>query len=141
MEVVLKMPFLSLNNADVEFAELKRLIWRIYTAAEVLPIINRVKLINKREFAKAALKKNFETFVMHVATLEMPTAMSIHSSRTLQVQRLNEPTLAALQWDKAPIEIPAKYADYADVFSLDLAMKLLENTKINEHAIKLIDGK
>ena len=35
----------------------------------------------------------------------------------------------------------AKYSDYADVFSSDLAIELTENTEINEHAIKLIDKK
>ena len=49
--------------------------------------------------------------------------------------------LAALQQDKAFTKIPSKYVDYADVFSPDLAMELLENTGINEHAIELIDGK
>ncbi len=37
MEVVLGMLFLSLSNANVEFAELGKLTWRTYTAAEALP--------------------------------------------------------------------------------------------------------
>ncbi len=76
---------------------------------------------------------------MNVAALELPTPMLIHPSRALQV--LEDPTLAALQWDKASTEIPAKYSDYADVFSSDLAIELPENTEINEHAIELIEGK
>ena len=59
--------------------------------------------------------------------------MSIHPSRA--------PLLAALQQDKAPTEIPSEYADYADVFSFDLAMELPENTGINEYAIELVEGK
>ena len=43
--------------------------------------------------------------------------------------------------DKIPIEIPAKYANYADVFSLDLAMGLPKNTRMNEHIIELINRK
>ena len=141
MEVVLGMPFLSLSNADVEFAELGKLTWRTYTAAEALPTTSRVKLINKREFARAALDENSETFVVHVAALEVPTAMSIHPPRTSQVQGSNEPILAALQWDKAPTKIPAEYSDYADVFSTDLAMELPKITGMNEHAIELIEAK
>ena len=38
-------------------------------------------------------------------------------------------------------EIPAKYSNYAHVFSFDLAMKRPENTEINKHIIKLIDEK
>ncbi len=77
MEVVLGMPFLSLSNSDVKFAELGKLTWRLYTAADALPTTSRVKFIGKREFAKAALDENSETFVIHVATLE---SMTIHPS-------------------------------------------------------------
>ncbi len=59
--------------------------------------------------------------------------MSIHPSRA--------PLLAALQQDKAPTEISSEYADYSDVFLFPLAMELPENTGINEHAIKLVEGK
>ncbi len=76
---------------------------------------------------------------MHVATLEVSTMMPIHLSRTSQIR--NNPLLAALQWDKAPTEISAKYSNYADVFSSDLIIKLPENTEMHEHIIELIDGK
>ncbi len=69
---------------------------------------------------------------MHVSALDIAEP-SIYPSRAAQI--------AALQWDKVPTEIPAKYSDYADVFSSDLAMELPENTEMNEHAIKLIKGK
>ncbi len=94
MEVVLGMLFLSLSNTDVKFAELEKLIWRSYIVAEALPITSRVELIDKKEFAKAALDENSETFVVHVAAIELPTAMLIHPSRVPQV--LDDPTLAAL---------------------------------------------
>ena len=75
-----------------------------------------------------------ETFVVHVAALEAPLAgMAIHPSRAAQI--------SALIQDEAPTEVPPEYADYADVFSFDLAMELPENTGINEHAIELQDGK
>ena len=83
MEVVLGMPFLALRNADGEFTELGKLTWRSYSAAEALPSTSRVELINKREFAKAALDESFETFVMHVVTLEAEA--SIYPSRTAQI--------------------------------------------------------
>ena len=50
------MPFLTLNNANIRFAE-KELTWRSYTAAEALPTTKRVELIDKKEFAKAALDR------------------------------------------------------------------------------------
>ena len=127
------MLFLALSNADIQFAK-KELTWRSYTAAEALPTTKRVELIDKKEFAKAALDEESETFVLHIAALEALLAgMAIHLSRTAQI-------LALIQ-DKAPTKVLPEYADYADVFSFDLAMKLPENTGINEHAIELQDGK
>lgn len=76
----------------------------------------------KREFAKAGLDENSETFVVHVAALEAET--SIYLSQKTQT--------TALQWDKASTEVPAKYFDYADAFSFYLAMELPENIGINE---------
>ncbi len=82
VEVVLGMPFLSLSNADFQFSA-EELTWRSYTATEALPTTRRVKLIDKKEFAKAALDENSETFVVHVAALEAskPAGMLIHLSR------------------------------------------------------------
>ncbi len=130
MKVVLGMLFLSLSNPDIEFAELGKLTWRTYTAAKALPTTSWVELINKREFTRAARDNNLETFVVHVSTLK---ATTIYSSRAAQI--------AALQWAKAPTEILAKYSDYADVFSSDLAIELPKNTGLNEHAIELVEGK
>ncbi len=78
IEIVLGIPFFSLSNADVEFVELGKLTWRIYIAAEALPTTSWVELIDKREFARAALDKNSETFVIHVSALE---ATTIYPSR------------------------------------------------------------
>ena len=69
IEVVLEMLFLIFSNADIQFAE-KELTWRSYTAAKALPTLKRVELINKKEFAKAVLDEESETFVVYVAALE-----------------------------------------------------------------------
>ncbi len=77
MEVVLELLFLALNNADFQF-NTKKLTWRSSTNVEALPTTSWVKLINKREFTKAALDENSKTFVVHVANLEVIT---IHLSQ------------------------------------------------------------
>ena len=129
MQVVLGMPFLTLSNADIQFVG-KELTWRSYTIVEALPTTKQVELIDKKEFSKAALDEESETFVVHVAALEAPLAgMVIYPSRAAQI--------SALIQNKAFTKVPPKYADYADVFSFALAMELPENTGINEHAIKL----
>ncbi len=55
----------------------------------------------------------------------------MHPSRRAQI--------AHLKADEAPTKVLSKYADFADVFSLKLAAKLLEHTEINNYAIKLVD--
>lgn len=135
MYMVLEMPFLFFSNADIEFAELAKLIWRFYNTAETLLITSQVELIDKKEFVKAALDKNSEIFAVYIAIPETTKTISI-SIHLLQVAKI-----AVLLWDKTPTEVPAKYFDYADVFSFDLTMKLSENTDINKYTIKLIKGK
>lgn len=77
MEIVLGMPFLTLSNVDIQFAE-GELTWRSYTIAEALPTTSRVEFIDKKEFAKAVLDKNVEVFVVHVASLSLRSKMTIH---------------------------------------------------------------
>ena len=127
-EVVLGMPFLTLSNADVQFVE-KELTWRSYTTAEALPTTKRVELINKKEFAKAALDEKSETFVVHVVSLNLTP--KIHPDREAQI--------ASLLTEE--VKIPDEYSDFTDVFSEEKALVLPERTELNEHAIDLEDGK
>ena len=126
--VVLGMPFFTLSNADVQFVE-KELTLRTYTTAEVLPTTKRVELIDKKEFAKAALDENSETFVIHVASLNLTP--KIHLDRVAQIASLFA----------KEVRIPDEYLDFADIFSEAKALMLPERTKLNEHAIDLEDGK
>ena len=49
--------------------------------------------------------------------------------------------VGALLFDEAPTEVLAEYSDYSNVFSTENAAELPENTEMNEHAIKLEEGK
>ena len=113
MEVVLEMPLLTFLDADIWFAE-KELSWRDYTIVKTLPSTRKVDLIDKKEFAATAIDEDFEAFVVHMASI-MET-MSLYLAKKAQI--------AALQADKALTEVPAKYSDYVDVFSLNLAIEL-----------------
>ena len=95
MDMVLRMPFLSLNNIDIEFAELRKLTWKLYIAIKALLTTCWIKFINKSEFAAAALDKNSKTFMIYIATLEILITISIHLLRTSLIQD-SESTLAAL---------------------------------------------
>ena len=137
-KVVLGMPFLTLSGADVDFSG-RELRWRTYTTEEVFPTTKRVELVGKKEFAAAALDSESETFVVHIASLSSDASPSsfllkldVHPSRRSQV--------SGLIAEETPTKVPVEYLDFADVFSLDLASELLEHTRINDHAIKLVDG-
>lgn len=46
-----------------------------------MPIAKQIKLIDKYEFAKAALDENSENFVIHLVALEILSEMTIQPSR------------------------------------------------------------
>ena len=124
------MLFLTLSKADIRFVE-RELVWRTYTAAEALPTTMRVEVINKNEFAAAALSVDNETFMMHVVALAEPSTMPIYSFCQAQV--------AAPMSKKTGI--PAEYSDFSNVFSSDSPAELPEYTGINDHPINLLDDK
>ena len=90
-----------------------------------------MEIIDKREFAAAALNADDKIFVVHVAALAKPTTMPIHPSCQAQV--------AALMSKETGI--PAEYSDFFNVFSSDSAAELPEHTGINDHSIDLLDDK
>ena len=128
MEVILEMPFFTISNSDIQFTG-KELIWRSYTIKKTLSTNQKVELIHKKEFAKAALDENVEAFVVYVASLT--SKMMIHPVYKAQI--------ASFLGEK--VTILAKYLDFADVFSKESAELLPKRTKINKHAIKIEDGK
>lgn len=71
---------------------------------------------------------------MHVVVLEaLKLAILIHLSRLAQITLLKD--------DKTPTKILFEYADFTDIFSSNLVMRLLENIDINNHTIKLVEDK
>ena len=95
--------------------------------------------MGKKEFAAAALDPEYETYVVHVGLVRSdalpsssPLKLNVHPSRRLQV--------SGLIVEEAPTKVPAKYLDFADIFSPDLASKLPKHTGINDYAIELVDG-
>lgn len=106
----------------------------LYTIADALAILKKVKLINKYKFVETVFDENVNTFVIPVAALEVPES-------TISMHPLQAPLLAALQEEKVPSEILGDYEEYTNVFSPNLVMELPENTEINKHVIKLMEGK
>ena len=69
----------------------------------------KVEIIDKKEFAVAALNVDDKTFIVHVAALAEPTTMPIYLSCQAQIALLmSEET-----------KILTEYSDFSNVFSLD----------------------
>ena len=77
MKVVLGMFFLALSKVEVNFAK-QELTWRTYSLDKALPTTKRVQIIDRREFAAAALALDKKAFLVHVAYLR--AKMSIQAA-------------------------------------------------------------
>ena len=130
LEVVFGMLVLPLRNADIDFSR-QELWWITYTTKEALLTIRRVELVRKKEFAAAALNPEYKTYVVYVIFL---------SSTPLNVHLPQRPQISGLNAKKATTKIPNEYADFVNVFSPDLASKFSKYTRINNNAIKLVNG-
>ena len=95
-------------------------------------ITRQVKLIGKKEFIAVVLNLKHKVFVVYVATFSIDLGDEVHPSKKAQI--------AYLKADKVSIKVSSKYADFVDIFSPKLAVKLLEYTGINNYAIKLVDN-
>ena len=91
----------------------------------------RVEQIGKKEFIVTIVDLEYEIFVVYIAALNVDLGDKMHPLKKAQI--------AYLKADKASIKVPNKYADFVDVFLPKLAIELLEYTRINNHAIKLVD--
>ncbi len=129
--IVLGMFFLTMSNADIDFQS-RNLQWRSYITRDTLLTTSRVELIKKKEFAVAALDLEYETFIIHIATLSVDSGDEVHPSRRTQI--------AHLKADEVFSKLSSEYANFADTFSPKLAVELLEHTGINDHAIELVDN-
>ena len=137
-KVVFGMPFLTLSDADIDFLG-RELRWRTYTTEETLPTTKRVELVGKKEFAAVALDSEHETYLVHVGSVSS-NALPSSSPLELNIHPFRRPQVSGLIIEEAPTKVPAEYSDFADVFSPDLASKLPEHTRINDHAIELVNG-
>ena len=95
--------------------------------------------MGKKKFAAAAFDLEHETYVVHIGLVSSNTSPSFFLLE-LNIHPFCRPQVSGLIVKKAPTKVPAKYSDFADVFSSDLASELPEHTGINDHAIKLVNG-
>ena len=78
-EVILRMFFLKLSNADMSFGK-KTLMWRTYITNKALFTTKQVQIIDKKDFIIVVLDANSEMFVMCIAIQEKKE-IPVHSKR------------------------------------------------------------
>ncbi len=66
--VVLKMPFLTISNPDIDF-QARDLQWRPYITGNIFLTTRKVELIGKKEFAAAVFDLEYKAFVIYVTAL------------------------------------------------------------------------
>ena len=71
------MPFFIFSNADVQFNK-REFIWILYITAKIFLTTQKVKLIDREDFAKAELDENIKTFMVHISFLSMGSKMKIY---------------------------------------------------------------
>ena len=98
------------------------------------PTTKRVELVGKKECAAAALDLEHKIFVVHETSLDSPI-----NDQKNNLHPFYKAQIAVLVVNEALTSIFTEYFNFTNVFSLELALKLLENTEINVHAIELVD--
>ena len=93
-EVVFGMLFLTLSSAGIDFLG-RELRWKTYITEEVFPTTRHIELVDKKEFAAAALDPEHETYVVHVASLSSTPLASL-GSPPLDVHPFQRPQIFGL---------------------------------------------
>lgn len=107
MDIVLGLPFLTLNNANIQFME-KELIWSSYIISKALLITKLVELINKKKFAKIAWDENFEIFGVYIVVLKASLL-----GLSIQPDKKDQITFPLIQ----KVIISDHYSNFTNVFS------------------------
>ncbi len=79
LNVVLKMPFLTISNADIDF-QAQDLEWRSYITRNVFLTTRQVELIEKKKFTAATLDPEYKVFIVDIAAINVDSCDKIHPS-------------------------------------------------------------
>ena len=137
-KIIFKMLFLTLSSANIDFLDCE-LWWKTYITQKALLTTKRIELVERKKFTVTALNLECETFIVYVMFLSFIASLS-STLLNANVHPSYRPEIASLIAKKASTKVPNKYANFADIFYLDLAFKLFKHTGMNNHAIELVDG-
>ena len=86
-------------------------------------------MIRKKKFITIALDLKNKAFIVYIASI----------SRDFNIYLFFIAQIAFLKADKILTSVSSKYTNFIDIFSKNLAAKLLEYIKINKYIINLIE--
>lgn len=89
-------------------------------------------LIEKKKCIVTALKLKHKVFVIYIAALTINSGDEVHPLRKAQI--------AHLKAYEAFVKVSNKYANFANIFSPELAATLSKHMEINNHGIELVDN-
>ena len=95
--------------------------------------------MEKKKFAAVALDPQYEIFVVYIASLNSVAFFSF-TPLDADIHLFYSNKIADLIAEKALTKVLAQYANFTNVFSLDLASKLPKNNRINNSTIKQVNG-
>lgn len=87
-------------------------------------------MIKKKKYAVAAFDPKNKAFVVYIISIGQTS--NVYSSCKTQI--------ALLKVDEAATSILSKYINFPNLFFENLVAKVLEDTKINDYAINLIEA-
>ena len=91
------------------------------------------------KFVIAALDPEYETSVVHVESVSS-IALPNSSLLKLNFHLFHRPLMSGFIIKKTSTKVSAKYSNFIDILSPDLAFELLKHIGINNHAIELVDS-
>lgn len=128
MDIVLEILFLILNNAKIRFLA-RKLKQRFYTTIETLETTKQVELLEKKKVVIIAYNQDDETFEVYIVSF---TNRYVHSFCRVEI--------AFLIQNNSRTTVLSKYTNFANVFTPNLATKLPEYTRVNDHPINLVES-
>ena len=93
--------------------------------------------MGKKKFAAATLNLEHKTYVVYIASI---SSNVLPNSLLLNIHSFQRPQISGLIVKEVLTKVPAKYSDFVNIFSLNLASELPEYTGINDYTIKLVDS-
>lgn len=88
---------------------------------EAFPIIKYIKLVDKKEFAPAALNAKHAIFIFYIASL---TSFALLIPSNSNIYLFCKSQIVSLIAKKALIIVFAEYTNFANILSLNLAFKI-----------------